>query len=342
MNSLNKLRSLPNEAISKLRAIYAGPLSFEIRCALGNWIDNQPWFDLAANNEESMKHANDLLKQFFAELVNLSSITVDVCLKMRCFQAIEIIEQSYCYEPFNFVLLVQNCLMQEMSVLNEFEASNSAQNDAESQNVLRFEPGRFLRIENSTANLELQLENLQQQQLSLFQLVGQQQNFPRPTLPEHFKLKVILDSDVKTHGEMIIQTRRNCLIAVRDNLNSIGIIQKAVIGEIKSWKSSQQKNGNGDLCGLDLEQIQVSVECLINFLCLNKRILRSLNDLALQLQSNDDFALQIKITNEEIGKSLSRLVQESLIVVDQPTRVLKKGVLVSCRVRLLTGSSLEG
>lgn len=167
---------------------------------------------------------------------------------------------------------------------------------------------------------------------------------------EQEKANILLDihkAALVVQFDQLNQDRNALAMKFKDTIDNAEIIVSKVIDHyLKHWKVQQKLYGsNAAKIGANLDTIQTWCESLAENLWNIREQIRvtqnyqqSLTN-ADEIPQNGQFALTELHTN--VTKVLHKLVDRSLIVLDQPPQVMKTNIRFSASVRLLVGNVLS-
>ncbi|KAI1290153.1 Signal transducer and activator of transcription 5A [Halotydeus destructor] len=365
MSSWDKLQELPNDAVQKVWALYGEHFPIEVRCALAQWLDQQPWDDLDPDNPLHEQYVNSVLPSIVGELQARAANSQETfVMKLKLSEAANNLQTNYGRDPFFLVRIIKQCLQSEMRIIQQVEnqcltlgSSIQYQVDPITELV-----GRFEVVNQRTLDSESELRNMQQEQEQLViqhreadkikMYIAHQNSQPNGRNPElmtrYNKEKEHNEGLLRAKAQALIQMRCNWIENIQGIFNLISSLQQTVLDEeLIKWKRGQQLSGNGLSYDNNLDKIQEWCETLADLIWQNRSQLRKVENFCAQVPMNNAAPNQVSIPerlvhlNNQVTTLLSSLVTSTFIIEKQPPQVMKTNTRFTSTIRLLVGGRLN-
>lgn len=124
MSLWSRLQQLPPEGLRQVHQLYGGEhFPIEVRCALAEWIEMQPWNDLDADNPQHEQYFSNLIPTMVNELqMRAQNCSADdLVLRFRLSDAATSIQNNYGHDPYRLVNIIKRCLQNEMHLIHQHE-----------------------------------------------------------------------------------------------------------------------------------------------------------------------------------------------------------------------------
>ncbi|XP_035220237.1 signal transducer and activator of transcription 5A-like, partial [Stegodyphus dumicola] len=116
-----RLQQLHGDAQRQVGAVYGDTFPIEVRCALAQWIEEQPWNELDPDNPQHDTYAAQLVNNLFQQLELKVSTGDDFVMRLKLREAANAFRLKYSTNPQQLVRVIKHCLQTEMRIVQQAE-----------------------------------------------------------------------------------------------------------------------------------------------------------------------------------------------------------------------------
>ena len=121
MSMLAKLNELPADGQRQVQILYGEQFPLDLRCAIADWVECQPWQDLDADSIANEHIINSVVPSIVQEITRVATITPELTTRFRLQQCVDFIQSSYSNNPFMLVRVINQCLQGEQRIIQQYE-----------------------------------------------------------------------------------------------------------------------------------------------------------------------------------------------------------------------------
>ncbi|XP_062975283.1 signal transducer and activator of transcription 6 [Elgaria multicarinata webbii] len=278
-----------------------------LRCLLGEWLENQPWEFINRSDTFCAFLAASLLSAMMERLQDLAN---KIGQPGPVLQLIANVENRYRREPLQLVGVIKRILEREYAAVQEqFQHLPLSIQRQREELMFRF----------SLQKLQYRVQEIQ----ALRENLGQMNGSTRVPLQLNS-----LDSQFSTQENLQGTTLQNLQSMFLNTVNELEEAKKVMLVRLLIWKRQQQLAGNGTPFDEDLTPLQKRLENLVD-VCFQLRL--QLASSGIELQSR---------LQERLDNVFSALIKNSFLVDKQPPQVLKTQTKFQATIRFLLGPQL--
>jgi len=372
MGAWEQLRSLNEEYIGKLKDIYMErKFPLEIRAMFSEWIEEQPWQSLDANNEESLSKASALLKTLTKMIEMQATKPQDLIMQLRFNETKKQFSDEFLDQPEKFLSTMKAILHEEIQLLNvkamtavtldppsvdqiqgiqmpQPQPAMSPSHIMEVLQNLEFETGT---LDNFLKEYKQHQENFIIQYQDIVKIEGEIKHaestapgIQRDNLIKSLNAKKVdTETALRLQAQKMLEEREQIITKLMELQAQGESISNQIIEALLEWRGTQQKSLSGGPKPGSLDHLQLwferTCDLLWSFYSLgthNKLLFE-----ALPITKHGQEKEQIDSLLKKVVTNLSTVIMRSFIVDKQPPQVLKTQTKFQASVRLLVGSKLN-
>lgn len=357
-----------------IRKVYGDHFPVEVRHYMSIWIeDNLNRFNEVNVDDPSQEQlASQLVCQLLSQLENKANSlpATEECfvVKHNLTKCATMLRSRYGENPLGLVRLVQQSLLWEMQMVNQFEMGgvsalaavwpSATNNAADTAAAELYQQLQYLRQKVVEAAKQFEKMKYEQESFAIqyhecsklnatIQHLANQRGTTNTSVSEQereLKLKKEMTETALTQKiSGLLQMRLALADKHRETIQLLGQVQSRVLDdELIRWKRAQQLGGNGAPFSNNLEQIQDWCEELSSVIWDTRHQIKEVERLRQRVPIDSPGGVDIlPHLNQEITQLLSSLVTSTFVIERQPPQVMKTNTRFTSTVRLLVGVPLN-
>eukprot|EP00043_Microstomoeca_roanoka_P014003 m.137851 g.137851 ORF g.137851 m.137851 type:complete len:879 (+) comp15904_c0_seq1:136-2772(+) len=370
------------QRLPEVRGLYAsGPLPLEVRHYFADWIEAQPWSQVATGNDAQqaaslLQHLITLVQEKLQQLHEDPQDDTFI-LSTQLTNAIGGLQQLLNENPLHLPQFLNHALSQEQDIASKTlsQARNTASSPASSPKTQQLQPAQqsfispdfslilrdvLQKAEGCRKEIEPEVSTLEQRQETFLiqyhgflqiekDLAEAQRNALSRNDPQvlHYlqamaQQKQQAQTQLTTEAQSLLEGRQQLYHKLLQGAESIVIGHQLLLENLDRWRSAQRLNSiSKDELDRSLDHIQTWADAIMQQLWQIRQVAKQLWVMQLRLPVNPHVEEKFEVILVRVNDMISALVHRSLIIDQQPPQVLKTQTRFQSSVRFLIGRSLN-
>lgn len=188
MSILAQLQELSEETQQHVLMTYDQQFSFEVRCALAEWIEDKSWKNLNQDNPDHENFASNLVEGLIKEIKARANNEKNLFKRFESNKTAQNFRINYSQNPFLLVRIIKNCLNTECEVIVKVKNSviNSNPSIRDPNQVINEQIER-LNKQAKESEKEVQLMHQEKEQF----IINNQEKRKRQQTLQHLNVSVV-------------------------------------------------------------------------------------------------------------------------------------------------------